>query len=122
MKRDIELIRAILCFMEDQPEGRNINWRVEIDGYTKEQIGFHCRLMAQAGLIEASDTTSMSDHTPTARPNSILWAGYEFLEASRDPTLWQKAKDKVIVPAGGVALSVLVDWLKQEAKARLGIP
>jgi hypothetical protein len=44
------------------------------------------------------------------------------LEASRDPTLWQRAKENVLKPAGGMAFNVLLEWLKTEAKTKLGLP
>jgi hypothetical protein len=122
MKRDLDLVRSLLQWMEAQEGGRNVGWKIEIEGYTDEQIGFHAHLMAQAGLIQAADATYMESHTPIAKPISITWQGYEFLEASKDNTLWAKAKKHVIAPAGGVAFSVLSEWLKAEAKRRLSLP
>jgi hypothetical protein len=52
----------------------------------------------------------------------LTWDGYEFLESAKDENLWGKAKSIVIKPAGGVAFGVLLDWLKAEAKSRLGMP
>ncbi|MDP3795588.1 MAG: DUF2513 domain-containing protein [Polaromonas sp.] len=122
MKRDLDLVRGILQWMEARPEGRNINWKIEIPGYTAEQIGFHVHLMEQAGLVFARDATFNEAHSPNAIPLSITWSGFEFLDAAKDDTLWAKAKAKVIAPAGGVAFTVLLEWLKAEAKQRLGLP
>jgi hypothetical protein len=122
MRRNLDLVRSILQWMEDQPEGRNINWKIDIAGATSEEIGYHAHLMAQAGLITAADATALENHSPNAIPTSITWAGHEFLAASRDNTLWAKAKTHVIGPAAGATFSILLDWMKVEAARRLGLP
>jgi hypothetical protein len=122
MKRDMDLVRSILLWIEQQDCGRNVGWTIEIEGFTDEQIGYHIHLMGQAGLLEAHETTSMSDTSPSAIPIALTWSGHDFLESAKDETLWSKAKKSVIQPAGGVAFNVLLEWLKAEAKARLGLP
>ena len=64
--------------MEAQPEGHNVGWQVEIDGYKAEQIGFHVPLMARAGLIVADDSAATEHLSSQATPVSIsswAWAG-----------------------------------------------
>lgn len=121
MKRDLDLVRSILQWMEAQEGGRNIGWRITIDGYTAEQIGYHVYLMADAGLIVATDATWMDDRSPCCEPEMMRWAGHEFLDASKDSKIWAKAKTNVIGPAGSVAFSVLLEWLKSETLQRIGL-
>lgn len=121
MKRDLDLIRKILLAMEAEDCGFPES-ELQIEGFTEEQIGFHVHLLGQAGLARVVDSTYLENLSPSAIPTSITWAGYEFLAASKDDTLWDTGKAKVIKPTGGVAFGVLVDWLKAEAKAKLGIP
>lgn len=121
MKRDLDLVRSILLWMEAQPHGSVANQPVQIDGRSSEEIGYHVHLMAQAGLIDAADLTFSDSKSPQAMPLSITWDGYEFLDAASDSSLWESAKTKVIAPAGGVAFSVLLEWLKAEALARFGL-
>lgn len=121
MKRDLDLIRKLLLLMESHEHGYAPH-ELSIEGYTDEQVGFHVHLLGEAGLAVVADTTHMSSDSPSAIPQCLTWAGYEFLEAAKDETLWGKAKDKVIKPAGGVAFTVLLEWLKAEAKTKLGIP
>lgn len=121
MKRDLDLIRKLLLLMESYEHGYAPT-EISIDGYTDEQIGFHVHLLGEAGLAVVADTTNLSSLSPSAMPRHLTWAGYEFLEAAKDETVWGKAKEKVIKPAGGVAFTVLLEWLKAEAKTRLGLP
>ena len=122
MKRDMDLVRKILQWMEAQEHGSVAGRKVAIDGYTQEQIGYHAYLMHEAGLIFAVNVPSTGLASPRYLPVRLTWAGHDFLESVKDDGLWEKAKKNVIQPAGGVAFSVLVDWARAEAKTRLGIP
>jgi hypothetical protein len=121
MKRDMDLVRKILIFMSENDEGAHVLWANAVPGYTPEQIFHHAALMQQGGLIISVDTTCLEDKLPMALPLSITWDGHEFLDSSRDPTLWEKAKKHVIAPSGGVAMSVLTEWLKSQATAALAL-
>ena len=121
MKRDLDLIRKILLRIEAHDFGFAPE-EIEIEGYTEEQISFHIFLLGDAGLLKVDENTVIGCTSPSAIPSHLTWAGYEFLESAKDETVWGKAKEKVIKPAGGVAFSVLLDWLKAEAKTRLGLP
>ena len=78
-----------------------------VAGYSNEQIGFHVYLMIQAGMLEGSDCTHFQSESPEAMATSLTWAGYEFLEASRDESSWIKAKS-----IAATAKSMTLDLLK----------
>lgn len=46
----------------------------------------------------------------------LTWEGHEFLDAARNDTTWRKAKDKFLKPAGAWTFSLLLEFLKAEAK------
>jgi hypothetical protein len=120
MKRDMNLVREILLWAENQEHGY-VDTNPSIEGYTEEQIGYHVYLMYQAGLVNASDTTSMGDKSPNALLLALSWLGHEFLDAAKDETIWSKAKNTILKPTAGVAFDVLLEWLKTEARKKLGI-
>lgn len=111
MRRDFDLIRKILLTMEAHEHGFLGN-ELKIHGYTEEQIGFHVYLLGEAGLAKVVENTNVQSESPSAFPLNLTWAGYEFIEAAKDETLWGKAKERVIKPAGGVAYGVLVSGLR----------
>lgn len=121
MKRDLDLIRKILLAMEAR-EHAFVHDKLVVDGHAEEQVGFHIYLLGEAGLAKVAENTHLESQSPSAIPLHLTWEGYEFLEAAKDETLWGKAKSVVIKPAGGVAFGVLVEWLKAEARTRLGLP
>lgn len=123
MKRDLDLVRDILLWMEAQPEGRNCNtWTFDIPERTEQEIGYHAYLMHQAGLIVAYDGTYQSDDTPNWIPIMLTWDGHEFIASAKNNDTWAKAKKHIIGPAAEVTFKVLLEWLKTESLKRLGIP
>ena len=115
MQRDIDLIRKILLEVEkkDTPTG----WiDIEIDGYSKEQIAYHVKLLSEAGYLEAKDLTTKDGFD--WKPVSLTWLGHDFLDAARDNTIWNKAKknlgSKIVSTSFEVLKSLLVSLSKQE--------
>jgi len=52
--------------------------------------------------------------------NHMTWAGHDFLDAARDETLWNKAKQTVMKPNASYTFENLGDYLKAEIKKQLG--
>lgn len=109
MKRDMDLIRFILLQMEECESGYAPS-KLCVDGYTQEQIGFHVLLMIGAGLITGYERDESGQSSPYAVPTHITWAGYEFLDASRDPERWEKAKG-IFSKLGGVTMDIAIKIL-----------
>ena len=117
MKRDMDLIRAILLNVEQQgpPEG----WcDVQLPGHTEEKISYHVMLLRDAGLIEAVD---LSSHDGICwRPKRLTYEGHEFLDAARNDTFWTKAKATVIEKTGSLSMEAVKIALAAIVKQSLG--
>ncbi len=118
MKRDMDLIREILLAIEADEHG--FAPKIEIPGYTQEQIGYHAVLLGEAGLVQVVDVTSMGSKSPEAMVNRLTWAGHEFLDSARENKRWNQAKD-MINKIGGVPIQVLIALLTELAKNSLGL-
>ena len=124
MKRDMDLVRKILMVCEEQEHGR-VSGELQIDGFSDEQIGYHAFLMIEAGLAHGFDQSGAGDPSPQGRIISLTWEGHEFLEASRNEGLWNKAKQAAGASGGmvlGVLKSVLIDLATKAAKQAAGLP
>ena len=117
MKRDMDLVRKIVLAIEEQPHGHPDEFTLE--GYSEEQVGYHLHLMLQAGLIDGSDVTCAGSLSPQAIVNSLTWAGHEFADASRNETIWNKAKQVVKEKVGSVGIGVLIEYLQKLARSAL---
>lgn len=122
MKRDIDLIRKLLLYLEEKPDDNMIE-DLEINGFSKIQVQYHFILMAQAGLIrcERSLSSSTSDRVIRVYPFSLTWQGHEFLEASKNDTFWDKAKNLVKSKSGALSIDVLKAVLISMAKESVGL-
>ena len=113
MKRDMEMIRQILC------EVAETNSEHGIVGYDDSYTAYQVALLKDAGLIDA---VLVEDGLGFPARASILrrtWAGHEFLDSSRDSKVWKKAIEHVIKPGLSWSFPIPAEWLKQEAQRRL---
>jgi len=94
MKRDMELVRAILLTMEAHAAGFAPH-PFTIAKYDQDVIGHHVWLMAQGDLVTASEITGLGDASPTALPLSITWQGHDFLDTVRNDRVWRKLKTEL---------------------------
>jgi hypothetical protein len=118
MKRDMELVRKIVFALEGFEHGQLLAM-LPVDGYTEEQVLYHAYIMKQAGLLEGSACRTLN--TPGVKPSNLTWDGHDFADAARNDAMWNQAKSKIAATVGTVAISVLIDYLKQLAKEKLGI-
>jgi len=120
MKRDMDLVRKLVLAIEDSPAGFAPK-DLQIEGFTKEQIGYHLYIMLEAGLIRGANVTTHGSKSPQAIATSLTWAGHEFADAARDPDRWKKAMELTKEKAGSVTLEVLVKLLSYLMSSALGL-
>lgn len=74
--------------------------------------------MEEAGLVKAV-ITEFLDGTISANVIRLTWDGCEFVDSVRSDTVWNKAKETIIKPAGSFTFSILRDWLRTEIQQGL---
>lgn len=119
MKRNMDLVRRILLLMNEHEHGYSPQ-KLEIEGYTEEQIGYHCLLLGEAGLIEATESSTYGSPSPEASPIRLTWAGHEFIENAQNEKVWGQAKEAV-AKLGDVSFSVWGAVLSQVVMRNLGV-
>lgn len=124
MKRDFELARLILQKMEECDYLWYANGPLEIEGYTDEQISYHILILEDAELLTRHSSSTNKGDVPVFIPGRLTWQGHDFLALTQNQnkTIWTKAKETIIKPGGSIAFDLLLEWLKAEAKAKIGIP
>ncbi len=118
----MELIRSLLIHFEEY-ESFAFEKETLIEGYSKKLIDYHLLLLAQAGFIiyEADRSSTNPDRLIRVYPFGLSWAGHEFLDLSKNETLWKKAKDKLQNTTGALSLHLLKQLLTSYAKHELGL-
>ena len=113
MKRDFDLIRKILFEIEDVPAGETNFHFDAMDGYDLVTVNEHIELLEQAGLIKAAIMRDFSGICAVSI-QGLTWQGHDFLDAARNDTLWNKAKEKYLKPGMSVTFDILFQWLKSQ--------
>jgi len=119
MKRNMDLVRAILLAAEEVPAGQQITKIVVPRGVTKAECLGHVEILIDAGFIKGH----VNDYLiGTFRIDRITWHGLDFLQATKDEKIWNKAKKHVMVEAGSWTIGLLLEYLRREAAQKLGFP
>jgi hypothetical protein len=86
---------------------------------TPDIIAYQVALMRDAGLVEAAITDDSAGAPVGYQIFRITWTGHDFIDAMRSDTVWEKARHHVLKPAATWTFSVLLEWLREEAKRQL---
>lgn len=105
MKRDMDLIRDLLFYIEERGRPNARIDSIELDGRLNDEITEHLHLLHEAGLIDAIDFGDMGEECWL--PQRLTWEGHDFLDAARDETRWNKAKEIAGAKGGALSFDVL---------------
>jgi hypothetical protein len=91
---------------------------IKVDDCSNEMIGYHIKLLHQAGLIEGIDASSFEGFQLI--DINLTWDGHEFLDEIRKESIWNQAKQIAIDRVGGTSLEILKYVLAAIMKNKLG--
>lgn len=114
MKRDMELIRAILLDAEGEEN-------IDLSNYTDEQIGYHIYLLGTAGFAETGDLKTLGSKYPKHRVKSLTWQGHEFLDMIKSDTVWKQTKDYIRENGAKMSLAMIQAVVIGYSKSQLGL-
>lgn len=110
MKRDMDIIREILLRLEQH------DYIDEIEGHSAKEIAYHVSLLEGAGLVTQDIYSNLFLNDSMLDGIRITWAGHEFLDSSRNASIWEKAKNIAIEKTGALSFEVLKTVLVQLGK------
>ena len=118
MKRDIELIKAILEHFEVKGD-----WEYEVDvqieGYDNKIVSYHIQIMYEAGLINGEAVTSNTGRIYAVIPFRLTWLGHEFHDNIKDKSRWEKIKDIIISKGGNFSIELIKNLAIKIAEQQL---
>lgn len=118
MKRELDLIREILLQVESRESVQG--WFIPmVNDFTANQIAYHIKLLTEAGYVESQDLRSKDDYTFGIK--QLTWAGHEFLDASRDKTIWKKVKSSLGPKINSITFEMFKSLLIDTAKREFGL-
>lgn len=94
MKRDMDLIRKILFYVEENYVAGGPEIPVCIEGYSDNVIYEHCILMRNDGLIgRILDTSALE--SKSCNVGNLTSEGFDLLDKIRTDTVWNKTKSVI---------------------------
>ena len=120
MKPDFDLMRRLMLDIANRPIS-NDPPHIQYTDCDEKTINWHLAHLINTNFLKgkvlgpamAPDAVAVLGITPD---------GYEFVKAAEDDTLWQKSKSWMLQIAVPITIRAVFEWLKAEAKAKLGIP
>jgi Hypothetical protein (DUF2513) len=120
MKRDMELIRALMLSIESQDGDFNYE-SVKAIGYDEPQIEYHLDLLIEARLVVGEVHPLQGGYSPIITVERLSWDGHEFLDNARNESIWKETVKIVKEKGGSVAVGVLTQILASVAKQQFGL-
>lgn len=120
MRRDLDLVRAILKTCADSTEPVTMGTFTD-DTHTAPLVAYHIDIMQEAGLIDATIIRDINGRTVHATIDSLTWQGNDFLDAVRSDSLWAKTKQRIAATFGSVSFDVVKALAVSLATKSLGI-
>lgn len=102
MKRDWDLIRAILIAAEEKAPGEHLQ-NHEIADYDHQLVAAHIEMLHNAGYVEA---TFLRSNTLTAILRKTTYAGHDLLDTMRSDSAWAGIKN--VAKSKGLELTFAV--------------
>jgi Hypothetical protein (DUF2513) len=124
MKRDMDLIRRMVLAarnFESKPDYRGLD---ELEGVSSPVFYEHAKLLQEAKLAEVI-LSNYIPQSPYDEPGAIIlrltWNGQDFAQLIEEDTAWSKAKETIIKPGISWGFGILLEYLKSQAKIKLGL-
>ncbi len=105
MKRDMDLIKTILLYLEENARPDQWIRGLNVEGYTEDQVYYHIKLLTETGLIEGRDAGI--DQYFMWYASTLTWEGHEFLDSIRNEAVWNKIQEIVKEKGGSISMEVL---------------
>lgn len=124
MKRDMELIRNIMLAAETMPAGEQyFGNKITPEGTPDAIAADHIKLLLDADFLDGKFYSSLDGAADPSRAMifGITWDGHEFLDATRDATVWAQTKEKVAKVGGSVSIGTMTEVAAAVAKSILGL-
>ena len=113
MERDLDLIRLLLLDLEGK--------KVDLSAFDAAQINYHKQLLLDARLAEGNVYRRLGDPTGHVVLQRLTPNGHDYLDATRDDTVWAKVKREVVKRGGELSFTVIKTIAIQIATGQIRI-
>jgi hypothetical protein len=119
MKRDYELARKLLLFLEAKPTPEAVDCP-RIEGYDDSTIKY-LLLLAQAKLIDYEPALTKTGRIIRVHAFNLSWQGHDFLDAVRNERVWTQVKAQASEKGTALPFDVLKSLAIEAVKKLVGL-
>ena len=112
MKRDMELVRKILLKLEEAPDSNAI-CNLSIDGYTLDEVAYHCQLIEEKGLARNYTELRGDGKLVSFGIGTLTDDGHDLINKIRNETVWEKVKTFIVKKGLKFTLDVIIQVAPQ---------
>lgn len=116
MKRNMDLIRALLLEIEEKHDGSGRSVKITGTGNSEVEVVEHLFMLTEAEMIESRDASHMQGRGIIVL--RMTWKGHEYLDNIRDPEIWEKTKSGA-EKIGGFSLDIVSALAKGFIKKKI---
>ena len=120
MKRDIEVVRAILLRCENAPANTTLDQSAFEGISDTATVLEHVEIMIGAGIVEGQVFDHHQSSSPEFWITKISWKGQDFLDATRNSELWAKIKKACAEKLLPVTVDLAITYFRATASHHLG--
>ena len=117
MKRDMDLVRAIL-FAVEAMDSQGVLSELTLDDWHEDVVLQHAHLLRSAGFLNAFVTGGSPTRMHVV---GLTWQGHELIDSIRDEGIWGSVKAKLGKVGGSASVDVLKALAIETAKELLGL-
>lgn len=123
MKRNIDLMRHILLHVEEVGDpAEPLIHALSLDDIEQSLVDEHVKLLIGAGLLEGECKYTTNNRILFTAIRSLTPRGYDFLDNTRNPNLWNHIKERVQTTTGTASFELIEDLARQLVAAALSRP
>lgn len=105
MKRNLDLCRALLLHLEQQPANTTpAASNIVMPPWSSDEIVYNCLMLQDAGYIDAVDSSTMCGDDMLIRRLTVH--GHDYLDAVRNETIWSAVKQKLRIAGVDATLDI----------------
>jgi hypothetical protein len=119
MKRDFDLVRSLLLYVEQSPLGQPIKDLTQED-YETEVISEHVKLLIKEDFLEGKFDQAQSGRTYYVI-FGLTWKGHDFIDNAKNETVWKKVMADAEKKGMSLSMSVLNGLLTKAAEKYMGL-
>lgn len=109
MKRDMDLMRDLLLYVESLPAGQVTQEVIyDVDKYQINDVLGHLKLLIDSYFVDGQ-VEIYHDSSFLVILHGLTMPGHDFIDSIRNETVWSQTKEKVASVGGSVAIEIIKD-------------